>query len=57
MTVAGLDRHVKNRTKCANCGAEGHIAVHCLLEVNRLAREHALAECRKQSAEAYARVS
>ena len=52
LTVAGLDRHIKNRTKCANCGAEGHIAVHCLLEVNRLAREHALAECRRQSAAA-----
>jgi len=52
LTVAGIDHHIENRTICHNCGAEGHIVSHCHLEANQLAREQALAERRRQSAEA-----
>ena len=57
LTVAGLDHHIDNRTICFNCGAEGHIAVNCYLEANRLAREQALAERRRQASEAHTRDS
>ena len=41
LRVAGLERHELNRTKCLMCGNEGHIARHCNLLVNQMARAKA----------------
>ena len=46
LKVAGLDLHEWRRTKCLNCGADGHSAKDCHLEINAPARMLAIAKGR-----------